>query len=93
MNNNEPNKIVSALYKEFNNLRKVKDINLHDYKREEELKTQLAAITRVVGAIEVMSKGNILKLCRMASCLRFMEPFKFLIQLDKGCQDYHKENN
>lgn len=84
MNNDQPTKIVSKLYKRFLELRKVTDPNLHDYKAEEVLKTELAAITRVVGAIEVMSKNSIVKLVAMQSSLRFMEHHSFYIEFSKA---------
>ena len=41
MNNNEPNKIVTALFKEYRLLRTVKDADKYDYEREGKLKTAL----------------------------------------------------
>ena len=87
MNNNEPNKIISALFKEYLRLRLVKDADKYDYKAEDILKGKLCDITRVVGAIEVMSKANILKLVKMQSSLRFMAHHSFYIQFAKACED------
>lgn len=77
MNNDQPTKIVSKLYKRFLELRKVTDGSLYDWKAEEQLKKELADITNVIGAIEVMSKNSIIKLVAMESSLRFMDLFKF----------------
>lgn len=87
MNNNEPNKIVSSLFKQYLELSKVTDADKHDYKAEEILKTKLANITRVRGAIEVMSKNNILKLVKMQSSLRFMAHHSFYIEFARACED------
>lgn len=87
MGNSEPNKIVNKLFNEFLKLRSIKDANLYDYKKEETLKGELANITRVVGAISVMSKNSILKLVKMQSSLRFMSDHSFYIQFARACED------
>jgi hypothetical protein len=87
MTKNQPNKIVSALFKEYRLLKTVKDADKYDYKKEELLKIELAKITMVVGAIEVMSKASILKLVKMQSSLRFMAHHSFYIQFAKACED------
>ncbi len=84
MNNNEPNKIVAALFKRFLKLKEVKMAVDYDYKSEAILKTELNDITREVGAVEVMSKNNILKLIRMQGSLRFMADHSFYIQFAKA---------
>lgn len=83
----EPNKIVSRLYKQFTALRTVSDATNYDYEKEAELKKQLADITNVVGAIEVMSKNSLIKLCAMQSSWRFMALHSFLIQFSKAADD------
>lgn len=93
MKNNEPNKIVTALFKDYLKLRLVRDADKYDYKGEELLKIELAKITRVVGAIEVMSKANILKLVKMQSSLRFMADHSFYIQFARACEDALKLND
>lgn len=91
MNSNEPNKIVSKLYKEVKKLQALPSEKIDEYfAKIEPIKKQLEDITRVVGAIEVMSKANILKLSAMESSLRFMEPFKFLMYLSKANDDLNK---
>jgi len=87
MKSNEPNKIVSTLFKEYLSLKKITDINKQYYHIEDNLKRKLYAITMVVGAIEVMSKSNILKLVKMQSSLRFMADHSFYIQFARACED------
>lgn len=87
MNNNEPNKIVSSLFKQFLKLREVKDADKYDYKTESTLKDKLAGIVYVVGAISVMSKSSILKLLKMQSSLRFMQHHTFYIYFAKAADD------
>lgn len=91
MDNNEPNKIVSKLYKEFTALRVETDAAKYDWKKEAELKIELSKITRVIGAIEVMNKANILRLIKMQSSLRFMPEHSFYIQFAKACEYFNKE--
>lgn len=83
---NEPNKIVSALYKRFLAIR-ADDKNPDFYKKQEAVRSELANIIRVVGAIEVMSKLNILKACSMHSSWPCMAHHSFFIYLQRGCED------
>lgn len=87
MNNNEPNKIVSRLYKQFKKLNEVTDAEKYDYVAKEKLIIELKAITIVVGAVSVMSKNSILKLSAMQSSFRFMQLHSFLIYLSIACED------
>lgn len=87
MNNNEPNKIVTHIFKEFIAMRSKPDL---DYKRQEVLNQQLRDITMVVGAIEVMSKNSLLKLLKMQSSWRFMALHTFLIYCAKAADDIFK---
>lgn len=87
MNNNEPNKIVSSLFKEFLKMRAKTEMNDFDYKRQLEINAELAKITTVTGAIEVMSKNSLLKLLKMQSSWRFMALHTFLIYCAKAADD------
>ena len=87
MNNNEPNKIVNRIFKEFIVMRSKPNL---DYKRQEVLNQQLRDITMVVGAIEVMSKNSLLKLLKMQSSWRFMALHTFLIYCAKAADDIFK---
>jgi len=87
MNNNEPNKIVSALFKRWLKLHEVKVSANFDYPAQEQLKKELCNITTAVGAIEVMSKNSILKLLKMGSSTRFMQPFQLLMYCAKAADD------
>ena len=82
MENNTPSKTVSKLYKRFKDLDIKSSSDIHWVERAKICK-ELEAITKVVGAIEVMSKNSIIKLCAMESSLRFMEPFRFLMEFSK----------
>jgi len=90
MNNNEPNKIVNRIFKEFIVMRSKPNL---DYKRQEELNQQLRDITTVTGAIEVMSKNSILKLLKMESSWRFMALHSFLIYCAKAADDIFNIND
>lgn len=83
MNNNEPTKIVNRLYKKFVELRQDTSADKYNYENEAQLKKELYNITTVVGAIEVMSKNAIVKLCAMESSLRFMPLHSFLIKFSQ----------
>lgn len=83
MNNNEPTKIVNRLYKKFVELRQDTSSDKYNYENESQLKKELYNITTVVGAIEVMSKNSIIKLCAMESSLRFMPLHSFLIKFSQ----------
>jgi hypothetical protein len=88
MNNNDPNKIVSSLYREF--LGNYGGVSIQDaafWAKRSELKERCANIANVVGAIEVMNKNSLLKLLSMESSLRFMEPFRFLNLCAKAAED------
>lgn len=87
MNNNEPNKIVNQLFKEFNKLHTESngDADKYDWEAQAALKEKLCAITGVVGAVEVMSKGCILKLVKMQCSLRFMQEHKFYRSFADAC--------
>lgn len=91
MDNKQPNKIITALYKKFKALRLNDDLYNKDaneyYKIQSALKNDLLNIARVPGAIEVMSKNNILKLVAMQSSWRFMEFHTFTNLFSKTCQD------
>lgn len=88
MNNNEPNKIITALFKRLNKLNKDSGgfADNYDYKAEEQIKKELTDITQVVGAIEVMSKNNILKLITMQSKLRFMPEHRFYMAFSRAVE-------
>lgn len=83
----QPNQIVSALFKKFIELDKVKDADKYDWKAQVKLKEELIQITKVVGAVEVMSKLNILRLIKMQCSLRFMEEHKFYRPFADACDD------
>lgn len=83
----QPNQIVSALFKQFNELDKVKDADKYDWKAQIKLKEELIQITKVVGAVEVMSKLNILRLIKMQCSLRFMQEHKFYRPFADACDD------
>ena len=83
MENNQPTKIVSNLYKRFKVLQQS---GVLCCKEREDICKELEAITKVVGAIEVMSKSSIIKLCAMESSLRFMPPFVFLIKFSDAVE-------
>lgn len=91
MEKNEPNKIVTALYKKHKNLLSTSYETTEEknkyWEEVEKLKTDLSKITCVVGAIEVMSKNSLLKLIAMQSSLRFLEPFRFLNICAKATED------
>lgn len=90
MNNNEPNKIVNRIYKEFKvmcTIATIAPIATDQYfTRQAELNKQLAAITTCAGAIEVMSKSCLLKLCAMESSWRFVALHSFLIYVSKAIE-------
>jgi hypothetical protein len=83
MDNDHPTKIVSNLYKRFVELRKDTDATKYDYEAEAQIKKELFDITTITGAIEVMSKNSIIKLCAMESSLRFMPLHSFLIKFSQ----------
>ena len=87
MTHKEPNQIVSALFKKYKTLDQEKDAAKYDWKAQEKLKEELAKITKVVGAVEVMSKLNILKLIRMQCSLRFLQEHKFYRPFADACDD------
>ena len=82
MENNQPTKIVSKLYKRFETLRQTSPANY--YEEIEKINKELRNITTITGAIEVMSKDSIIKLCAMESSLRFMALHTFLIYISKA---------
>lgn len=87
MQKNEPNKIVNRLFKRFlaltaDNVKATDDF----YTQQTAINKELANITAVVGAIEVMSKRNIIRLCAMQSSWRFMPLHSFLIYFSKSVQ-------
>jgi hypothetical protein len=88
MNNNEPNKIVSRLFKTY--LALIKNTGGEYYSKIQGVKKELVDITTCVGAIEVMSKASILKLVKMQSSLRFMDHHSFYIHFAKACEDFTK---
>ena len=83
MNNDQPTKVVSAIYKRFIELQKDMDAAKYDYEAEAQIKKELFDITTITGAIEVMSKNSIIKLCAMESSLRFMPLHSFLIKFSQ----------
>lgn len=94
MENQEPNKIVSKLWKRNEQLT-ARNINIlttpesevkQFYKEQEQLKEELAKITNVVGAVEVMSKMSLIKLVALQSKLRFMPHHTFYIQFAKAAE-------
>ena len=90
MDNNTPNKIVKALHNEWLANKKtyiVDESNKAFWERQEKIKAELVKITTIEGAIEVLSKVNILRLCSMESSLRFMPLHSFLIYIQKACND------
>lgn len=78
MNNDQPTKVISKLYKRFLALQQCEADNKQYWKDIEQLNKELREICEVIRAIEVMSKNAIIKLCAMESSLRFMQPFRFL---------------
>lgn len=72
MDNNEPNKIVASLYKEYKVLK-----TSNDYPAIENLKDNLRKIAVVTGSIAVMSKINILRLIRMQTTFNFLPDHRF----------------
>lgn len=86
MNNNEPNKIVNRIYKEYNKMRNAVG-SKYDYNRESVLKSELAVLVQRTGAIEVMSKNCLLKLCAMQSSWRFVALHTFMIYCTQAIQD------
>jgi len=89
MKKNEPNKIVNALYKRFL-AHYNQDASDTNYTAGNQISKELADITRVVGAIEVMSKNNIIKLVRMQSAMRFMPHHSFYIEFSRACDSINK---
>jgi len=90
MNNSTANKIVKGLHNEWlahSKTFKIEGDNREFWERQEKIKAELVKITTVVGAIEVLSKINILRLCSMESSLRFMPLHSFLIYIQKACND------
>ena len=83
MKKNQSNKIVSRLYEEFIIAQTIEDLPTY-YATIEPIKKELLNITIAPGAIEVMSKENILKLCTMESRLRFIQLHAFMIYISNA---------
>lgn len=85
MNNSEPNKIVSRLYKEHLAIDKLPLGD--DYNgRKNNLIEALLKISLVVGAIEVMNKKSLIKLVTMQSKYRFMKHHSFYLLFVKASE-------
>lgn len=77
-----PNEQVSACWKEYQRIKTDLSGDAY-YKAQADLNKHLMAITISLGAISVMSKTSILRLCAMQSAFRFMALHSFLIYLSK----------
>lgn len=89
MENREPTQIVRKLYNHYIELNKnyiVGSENQEYWKGMEDVKLQLANITKVVGAVEVMSKKAILQLCTLQGKLQFLPHHVFFIYISKSIE-------
>jgi hypothetical protein len=89
MENREVNKKISSLWREFKAMRKnaEDDESFDYYKAEEALRKQIVSVFTVVGAVEVMSKSNIIKLCSMQATLRFVPEHRFYAPFRRAAED------
>lgn len=76
------NQQISSCWKEYQRIKTDLSGDAY-YKAQADLNKHLMAITIATGAISVMSKQSILRLCAMQSSYRFMALHSFLIYLSK----------
>jgi hypothetical protein len=72
MENSEPNKVISRLYKRLQKLSVDSNgmAEKYDYKEENKIGIELNKIHSVVGAVAVMSKNSLLKMVVMNAKLK-----------------------
>lgn len=58
------------------------------YKRLKEFNKECLHLHNVVGAYDVLTDKNALKMASICSCTRFVEPFQMLMQLQKTTGSY-----
>jgi hypothetical protein len=92
MTNKELNSKVNKLFNRFVKLQnstvkseKERDINLS---KIEDLKKDCLTVHYIVGAYEVMTDKNALKMASICSTYRFVEPYRMLMELQKTTLTY-----
>ena len=58
------------------------------YRQKEEFKKECLKLHNVVGVYEVLSDKNALKMASICSSIRFVEPYRMLMQLQKTTGTY-----
>jgi hypothetical protein len=58
------------------------------YNKKEEFKKECFKLHNIVGIYEVLTDKNALKMASICSSLRFVEPYRMLMQLQKTTKTY-----
>lgn len=90
MTNKEANSKVIKLFnkwcKEFRNYSEVADEDF--YKRLELFKKECSQVHNIVGIYDVLTDKNALKMASICSSVRFVEPYRMLMELQRTTKTY-----
>lgn len=84
------NKEIKRLFKEFNSLMLP---GIYDSDKADRIGKELTELIRPIGAINALSKNNIIYLVRMQSYLKFMSEARFYLAFVKASDELCELNN
>lgn len=84
--NSKAQKLFNRWVKDFRNFGE--EPNQDYYGRVEDFKKECAKLHNVVGIYEVLTPKNALKMASICSSLRFVEPYRMLMELQKTTKTY-----